>query len=116
MDSITVGQLQIGDIFSFGPNVWDTQYKLHEIEFFYNDHWVDNYTSNCRICFWLSYIYGNGAFRGMFKWSDTNSLEQVVYIPKYSLSTWKRLKGQYVYIISNQQYPFGYKLNEINKL
>lgn len=117
MKTITVGQLKKGDIFKFGPNCWDSVNR-HENTVFYNDRlekWQDEWNKDCRICFWLTSPYGNGKFKGMFKWSDTNSLDQIVYIPEYGTSNWKRLKGQYVWIMSNQHYPFHFPLNDINK-
>ncbi len=113
---IKVSELQVGDIFSFGGNVWDGQYKFENIQY-YNDleqRWEKEFIDGFRICFWLSYIHGDGKWNGMFKWSDGNDINQLVFIHKYPLSEHKKTKGLPCIPYGGERRIFQYKLNEIN--
>lgn len=114
----TVANLKHGDIFKLGRQVWDGILRLDSIHF-YNDKlqkWVErkDFNSDCRICFWLLSPYYDDGFKGVFKWSDTNTLEEKVYIPEFKLCEWKRLKGKPCTAHGNHREVFPYQLNEIN--
>ena len=111
----TVKDLKHGDIFKFrGTNCWDSTCRFDSLTYF-NDKigkWQDFYTKDCRICFHLLNV-SNGKFYAI-KWSDTNSLDEIVYIPQYPRCEWKRLKGQPCIPHGNHREIFSSKLNDIN--
>ena len=105
MNTLKVSGLNGGDIFSFGENSWDAAYRFEGVRF-YDDSssmWKSEFKVGCRICFWLSSIFGDGRFRGTVKWSNTNSMEQIVYIPQYPMSAHKKTKDKYCIPIGNQR-------------
>lgn len=114
----TVSELKYGDIFKFGDEVWDGLNRLHSLHFYNNkiQKWVEleYFNKDCRICFWLLSSYSDNGFKGVFKWSDTNRLDQKVYIPEFKLCEWKRLKGKPCIAHGGNRQVFTYQLNEIN--
>lgn len=111
-----ISELKYGDIFKFGKQAWDPLYRLESVNFYHDKkgQWLKEFEEECRICFHLLSPYHNNGFKGMFKWSDTNTIDQPVYIPKFLLCEWKKQKGKPCIPHGEHREIFTYRLNEIN--
>lgn len=114
MREIILKDLKEGDIFKLGKQSWNSFRRFIKVSYFDDKEniWIEKPNENTRSCVFLSDpFYGNN--EGGFTWWDA---EQIVYIPEFPVSRFKKSKGKPCVLHSNGElwHVFPYELNKIN--